>query len=98
MRTLILMCLSLVVLSTACAGQTEAPYTLADTYGVPGACVVRTTEPELVLLRCTPDAELTTECRGDASPDVQAQLWTRPGAEDTPYGVTGRLALECRAE
>lgn len=94
MRTLILSALLL----AACGGTVEPPYTYADTYGVPGACVVRTTAPELVLLRCTHESELTESCRGDASADVQAELWTRPGADATPYGVTGRLALECRAE
>lgn len=79
--------------AVACAGASEPAYTLADTYGVPDACTVRTTDPELLLLRCSPHAELTEECAGGSS--VEAELWTRPGADATPYGVTGRLELTC---
>jgi hypothetical protein len=85
---------SAAALATACASPAAPAYTYADTYGVPGACSVRSTRPDLVLLRCTPAADLTDACPGDS----QAELWTRPGADATPYGVTGRLELTCRDE
>ena len=84
------------VLLVGCAGASEEPYAFDSTYGVPDACSVRTTAPELVLLRCAHGGELVESCDGGAS--VEAELWTRPGADATPYGVTGRLELTCRAE
>lgn len=84
------------VLVVGCAGASEAPYAFDSTYGVPDACTVRTTAPELVLLRCSAGAELAESCEGGSS--LTVELWTRPGADQTPYGVTGRLELTCRSE
>lgn len=89
----LLLCL---VLLGGCAGASEAPYAFDSTYGVPDACSVRTTAPELVLLRCKAGGELVESCDGGSS--VEVELWTRPGADQTPYGVTGRLELTCRSE
>lgn len=83
-------------LLSGCAGVSEEAYSFADTYGVPDACTVRSDAPELVLLRCKAGGELVDTCDGGSS--VEAELWTRPGAEQTPYGVTGRLELTCRSE